>query len=209
MGALINQKYRGSKNKDKAVEFFMSYSGDLIDQLIPAGTTIDFSSSSTTNAILNTYIKALKKTFETVPVRKVVRTNVNSSKEKSNQYTNRGGEYFNSGKYSIAIIEFKKALIENPNNYSANYYLALSLLDKEKSIINEMNSLGLSKEDNDRYNELDKARKTLYREVLIYLEKAYELKKEGNEDVLKTIGNLYANLGNMEKFKEIQQRLKN
>ncbi|MDR5590803.1 hypothetical protein [Christiangramia sp. SM2212] len=207
---LLNQKYSGSENKEKAVNFFRKYSENLIDQLIPDGVKVDLSTTSNTNAIINTYIKALKKTFETIPVkREVTSNNRGLPSNNSKKYTDKGGKYFNEGNFSQAIKEFRKALIEDPNNYPANYYLAVSLLDEEKAIINEMNSLGLSKEDNERYNELDKDRKQLYREVLKYLEKAYELNPSNNEDVLKTIGNLYARLGQMEKFKEIQDKLNN
>jgi len=207
MGKMLNNKYNGSENKDKAVKFFLNYSGKLVDRLIPDGTKVDLSSSTNTNAIINTYIKALKKTFETIPVRTEEINYRNNSTNKSEQYSKAGGRYYNAGKFKLAIREFKKALIENPDNYSANYFLGYSLLHQEKEIIDEMNSLGSSKEDNVRYDELSKKREDLYKKVLVYLEKTYELNPNVDKDVLKTMAHLYANLGRMEMFKEIKKKL--
>ncbi|CAL66478.1 secreted protein containing tetratricopeptide repeats [Christiangramia forsetii KT0803] len=105
-----------------------------------------------------------------------------------------------------AIEFYKKALDADSEFNEARINLIAAKLSKERSIIDEMNGLGMSKKDNARYDELDAERKELYKEVLPFLEKAMEVDPE-NTDIVKTAMNLYTNLGNQEKADELKAKL--
>lgn len=105
-----------------------------------------------------------------------------------------------------AVEFYEKALEVDPEFNEARVNLIAVKLAKERVLIDEMNSLGMSKKDNARYDELDAERKELYKDVLPYLEKAMEVDPE-NKDIVKTAMNLYTNLGNQEKADELKAKL--
>jgi tetratricopeptide (TPR) repeat protein len=69
-----------------------------------------------------------------------------------------------------------------------------------------MNGLGMSKEDNKRYEELEEERKEIYEQAVPYLEKVIESDPE-NENVIRTAINIYNQLGEQEKAAELKARL--
>ncbi|SDR81922.1 tetratricopeptide repeat protein [Gramella sp. MAR_2010_147] len=105
-----------------------------------------------------------------------------------------------------AVEYFNKALeIDNEFN-QARVNLIAAKLSKERAIIDEMNDLGMSKEDNARYDELDAKRKELYKEVLPDLEEAMRIDPD-NKEIVRTAMNMYTNLGNQEKVDELKAKL--
>ncbi|HKJ48643.1 MAG TPA: tetratricopeptide repeat protein, partial [Christiangramia sp.] len=105
-----------------------------------------------------------------------------------------------------AIEYYNKALEKNPEFNEARVNKIAAKLAAEKVIIDEMNGLGMSKKDNERYDELDAQRKELYKEVLPDLEKAMEVNPD-NKDIIQTAINLYSNLGNEEKVAELKAKM--
>ncbi|TRO66558.1 tetratricopeptide repeat protein [Christiangramia sabulilitoris] len=105
-----------------------------------------------------------------------------------------------------AIEFYKKALEKDPEFNEARVNMIAAKLSAEKAIIEEMNSLGMSKKDNARYDELDAQRKELYKEVLPDLEKAMEVDPD-NMSIIQTAMNLYSNLGNQEKVEELKAKM--
>ncbi|PTX43188.1 FimV-like protein [Christiangramia gaetbulicola] len=105
-----------------------------------------------------------------------------------------------------AIEFYEKALAKDPQFNEARVNMIAAKLSAEKEIINEMNGLGMSKKDNERYDELDAQRKELYKAVLPDLEKAMEVDPD-NKDIIQTAMNLYSNLGNQEKVAELKAKL--
>ena len=105
-----------------------------------------------------------------------------------------------------AIDFYQKALDIDPEFNEARVNMIAAKLQAEKEIIDEMNGLGMSKADNERYDELDEKRKELYRTVLPDLEKAMEVDPD-NRDIIQTAMNLYSNLGNQEKVEELKAKL--
>ena len=97
-----------------------------------------------------------------------------------------------------AITYYKKAIEIDPKMASAYVNLASSILMKEQSIIDEMNSLGMSKADNKKYNQLQKDRNALYEKAVPYLEKAVELDAD-NSQAIQTLVNIHSQLGNEDK----------
>lgn len=121
-------------------------------------------------------------------------------------FNNIGLMYAEIGDNKKAIEYYEKALeVDNELN-NARINMVAAILSKEREIIDEMNNLGMSKADNKRYEELDEARKELYKEVIPHLETAMEIDPE-NTDVIKTAMNIYSNLGNQEKVEELKARL--
>ncbi|WP_026934445.1 tetratricopeptide repeat protein [Christiangramia echinicola] len=105
-----------------------------------------------------------------------------------------------------AIEFYNKALEIDSEFNEARVNKIAAKLAAEKVIIDEMNGLGMSKKDSERYDELDAQRKELYKEVLPDLEKAMEVDPE-NKDIIQTAMNLYSNLGNEEKVAELKAKM--
>lgn len=89
-----------------------------------------------------------------------------------------------------AIEFYKKALDLDPAHGNANINLSIIMMDREKAILKEMNSLGSSTADNNRYEELKMERQNVYAEALPYLESIIELQPK-NLDVVQTLMNIY------------------
>ena len=105
-----------------------------------------------------------------------------------------------------AIEFYNKALEINPEYNEARVNLIAAKLSKEREIIDEMNGLGMSKKDNERYDELDAKRKEIYKSVIPDLERAMEVDPD-NKDIVRTAMNIYTNLGNQEKADELKTKL--
>lgn len=105
-----------------------------------------------------------------------------------------------------AIEFYEKALAKDPEFNQARVNMIAAKLAAEKEIIDEMNGLGMSKADNERYEELDAERKELYKTVLPDLEKAMEVDPD-NKDIIQTAMNLYSNLGNQERVEELKAKM--
>jgi len=71
-----------------------------------------------------------------------------------------------------------------------------------------MNDLGTSAADDRRYDELKKQRNELYEEVLPYLESAIKTKSD-NIELVRTLMNIYSQLGRDDKYKAMKAKLEN
>ena len=83
--------------------------------------------------------------------------------------------------------------------------LVLDSGDGEYTVKGTMNSLGNSRADNARYDELKLKREDLYRECIPILKGLVELNQ--NEEAIKTLMNIYGTLGDNEGFKEMKALL--
>ena len=82
------------------------------------------------------------------------------------------------GNFDDAITYYNKA-IEIDSGYTKAYLNAAALiLDREGPMIEEMNSLGTSTADYNRYDELKIERENLYKNAIPYLEKVFELESD-------------------------------
>ena len=121
-------------------------------------------------------------------------------------YFNLGVINGEQGNYEEAKGYYEKAVEIDPNNKESYLNLASLLLSKEGPIVDEMNSLGNSRADNLRYDELKSKREGLYQSAIPYLEKILNI--DGNDvDALRTLMNIYGTLGENEKFRELKGRL--
>ncbi len=121
--------------------------------------------------------------------------------------------YFNLGvasaelkNYEKAEQYYDKAISLDPSYASALINMSVLKLAKEKEIVDEMNNLGNSRADNARYDELKGIRKALYMEAMPYLEKAAGLRPD-NIEILRTLMNIYTQVGDDVKFKAIKARV--
>ncbi|SFW46313.1 Tetratricopeptide repeat-containing protein [Sinomicrobium oceani] len=101
---------------------------------------------------------------------------------------------------------YEKAIELDPT-YEASYMnMASLILGEEVAIVDEMNSLGTSKADNKRYDELKAKREGLYKDAIPYLEKILELNPESVE-ATKTLMNIYGSIGEDAKYSEMKSKL--
>jgi tetratricopeptide (TPR) repeat protein len=130
-------------------------------------------------------------------------------KEAIEQDPNNATLYFNlgvvnsqNGKKDEAKSYYEKTIEIDPNFESGYLNLVSLILDKESSIVEEMNGLGNSKADNARYDVLKISREDIYRECVPILEKLIEVNK--NEEAIKTLMNIYGTLGDNEGFMKMK-----
>ena len=110
------------------------------------------------------------------------------------------------GETEKAIKYYKRAIELKPDYTNALINLSVAMLAQEKDIIEKMNNLGTSREDNKTYEKLKEQRQQMYRDVLPYLEKAEELRPDGIE-IVRTLMDIYSQLGEDAKFKQKKARL--
>jgi tetratricopeptide (TPR) repeat protein len=121
-------------------------------------------------------------------------------------YYNLGVGSANNGDTEKALGYYKKALELDPNFTNAKINIAATILAEEGAIIEEMNNLGTSKADYDRYDELKEVKNGLYGKALPYLEAA-SVDRPDNIELLRTLKNIYSQLGIDDKFKTAKAKL--
>ena len=115
------------------------------------------------------------------------------------------------GYHEKAVDYYNEAIAMDPKYTKAYLNAAALTLEKEGAIIEEMNSLGMSTADYNRYDELKIERENLYRSAIPYLEKVYELEND-NLNAARTLKNIFSALGDVEsenKYKTIVADLEN
>lgn len=121
--------------------------------------------------------------------------------------------YFNIGVVSsklgdknLAIKNYKKA-IELDADYAPAYINISSIvLDKQTVVVEEMNGLGTSRADYDKYDVLAVKLTELQKEAVPYLENTVRL-RPSDADFTRALMNIYSQLGNDVKFKELKSKL--
>ena len=121
-------------------------------------------------------------------------------------YFNLGVGAANAGNAEKALGYYKKALEIDPNYAGANLNIAALMLGQDKEIIEQMNSLGNTKADNKKYEELKDKRLQLYKDAIPYLEKATS-GETPNIEAVRTLYNIHVQLGNDEEAKAYKTKL--
>tara|TARA_R110002126_G_scaffold47971_1_gene134011 strand:- start:93 stop:1367 length:1275 start_codon:yes stop_codon:yes gene_type:complete len=106
----------------------------------------------------------------------------------------------NAEKYYLKAIEI------NPKYINAYINLTALKLEREKPIIDEMNKLGTSDKDMKRYDVLKKERLAIFKSVIPYLEKAFEVNSK-DEAVSSTLLNVYSALEMSAEKKALQAKI--
>src|SRR5690606_35978881 len=110
------------------------------------------------------------------------------------------------GEKEKAIQYYTKALELKPDYEGALINISVLKLSSEDKLVEEMNKLGNTAAENRKYDELKKQRHDIYVETLPYLERAYKL-NPNNREVIRTLMNIYGQLANDVKFKEMKTKL--
>lgn len=157
----------------------------------------DYSSNSTTIEVIN-WLQSSMKSFVSGNLRdeefavmkqdKLKKESTNNSNTNSTYYFNKGLENMQTAP-SKAEEYFEKTINLNPAFSQAYYNLGLIKLSGETEIVNELNKLGVSANNNNRYDELQAKRQDIYMMSLPYFEKAYDLENFNKtyKDMLRSI----------------------
>jgi tetratricopeptide (TPR) repeat protein len=107
------------------------------------------------------------------------------------------------GDIDKAMYHYNKAIEIDSTYTKAHLNAAALVLQKEQSIIEEMNSLGTSNADYNRYDELKIAREDLYKSAIPYLESVYKLDNK-NLSAVRTLRNIYSAIDDMDNYKKFK-----
>ena len=94
---------------------------------------------------------------------------------------------------------YEKAIELDPEMENAYLNLVALILEDEASIVEQMNSLGNSRADNAKYDELKAKREELYLECVPVLKSLIAL-DDSNLEAVKTLRNIYGTIGDNEGF---------
>ncbi len=110
------------------------------------------------------------------------------------------------GNLEEARTAYKKAISINPGYVNAQLNLSTTYVNEGNGLIDEMNSLGNSRADIARYEELKRQKDELFKEGALILEDALKQNPE-NQGLLTQLKNIYGALGDNENFMRIKKLL--
>jgi len=110
------------------------------------------------------------------------------------------------GNVKEAREAYNRALEIDPNYVNAQLNLSTTYVDEGNGLIDEMNSLGNSKADIARYEEIKKEKDDMFREGATILEQALKINPE-NQSVMTQLKNIYGALGDTENFMRMKKLL--
>ena len=108
------------------------------------------------------------------------------------------------GNIEEARASYKKALEINPGYTNAQLNLSTTYVNEGNSLIDEMNSLGSSRADIARYDELKAQKDDLFKEGATVLEDALKANPE-NQGLLEQLKNIYGAMGDNDNFMRIKK----
>ena len=122
--------------------------------------------------------------------------------------------YYNLGVVSTELGEkkdaenyYKKAIELDPKMQNAYLNLVSLILEQENTIVEEMNSLGTSRAENKKYDQLKLKRESIYMDCIPILLKLIEIDSKSNIEAIETLKNIYATVGDTEGFAEMKELL--
>lgn len=110
------------------------------------------------------------------------------------------------GNIEDARASYRKALEINPGYVNAQLNLSTTYVNEGNGLIDEMNTLGNSRADIARYDELKKQKDDLFLEGATILEDALKTNPE-NQGILTQLKNIYGALGDTENFTRVKKLL--
>lgn len=105
-----------------------------------------------------------------------------------------------------ARVAYRKALEIDPGYTNAQLNLSTTYVNEGNGLIDEMNSLGNSRADITRYDELKTQKNDLFKEAAIVLEDGLKVNPE-NQAFLEQLKNIYSVMGDEENFMRIKKLL--
>lgn len=110
------------------------------------------------------------------------------------------------GNIEEARASYRKALEVNPGYTNAQLNLSTTYVNEGNGLIDEMNSLGNSRADIARYDELKKQKDDLFGEGAMVLEDALKANPD-NQSLLTQLKNIYGAMGDNENFMRVKKLL--
>ncbi len=110
------------------------------------------------------------------------------------------------GNIEEARAAYKKALEVDPSYVNALLNLSTTYVNEGNALIDEMNTLGTSRADTEKYEELKQKKDDLFEEGATVLEEALKANPD-NESILTQLKNIYGALGDTENFMRIKKLL--
>lgn len=110
------------------------------------------------------------------------------------------------GNIEEARAAYKRTLEINPGYVNAQLNLSTTYVNEGNGLIDEMNSLGSSRADIERYEELKQQKDNLFLEGATILEDALKTNPD-NQGILTQLKNIYGALGDTENFTRIKKLL--
>lgn len=111
-----------------------------------------------------------------------------------------------AGERKKAMKYFKNTVKIEPKLRGAYVNMAVTTLNQEKELLDQMNDLGMSDEDNAKYDKLQEKRNQVFKDAIPYLTKAIKLDPEKSAQEIKQLKNLYQQLGEDEKAEKIDEK---
>jgi len=110
------------------------------------------------------------------------------------------------GNLEEARASYRKALEADPSYTNAQLNLSTTYVNEGNGLIDEMNTLGNSRKDIARYDELKQKKDDLFMEGAKVLEEALKLNPD-NQGVLSQLKNIYGAMGDNENFMRVKKLL--
>lgn len=110
------------------------------------------------------------------------------------------------GNLEEARVSYKKALDINPGYTNAQLNLSTTYVNEGNGLIDEMNSLGNSKADIARYEELKEKKDGLFNQGANVLEEALKSNPD-NQGILTQLKNIYGAMGDNDNFMRVKKLL--
>jgi len=126
--------------------------------------------------------------------------------ENADLHYNIGVINMEQGNIEEARAAYKKALEINPGYTNAQLNLSTTYVNEGNGLIDEMNSLGSSRADITRYDELKAQKDGLFQEGAMVLEDALKANPE-NQGLLEQLKNIYGAMGDNDNFMRIKKLL--
>ncbi|APQ16270.1 tetratricopeptide repeat protein [Maribacter hydrothermalis] len=108
--------------------------------------------------------------------------------------------------YVDARASYKKAIEIDPNYTNAYLNLSTTYVNEGNGLIDQMNSLGNSRADIAKYEELKKTKDSLFKQGADVLEAALKTSPD-NENVMTQLKNIYGAMGDNENFMKMKKLL--
>ena len=120
-------------------------------------------------------------------------------------YYNLGVVSAELGEKDVAVSYYKTSIDLDPSNENSYLNLVALILEGEEDIVSEMNSLGTSRADNMKYDELKESRENLYKQTVPILKDLIDI--NNNIEAIRTLMNIYGTIGDNSGYMEMKNLL--
>ena len=120
-------------------------------------------------------------------------------------YYNLGVVSAELGEKDVAASYYQTSIDLDPSNENSYLNLVALILEGEEDIVSEMNSLGTSRADNMKYDELKESRENLYKQTVPILKDLIDI--NNNIEAIRTLMNIYGTIGDNSGYMEMKNLL--